>query len=1676
MNAYGYQISIYLIFHRNTDPTISGMVSALQASKEATSRTDICENARQNIEAFGHKNFHFIIEHLGITANEVEEIAPCTPLQEGIVYHFLNSGGALYCSSFDFEFREPCDSAKLQNAWFRTQNEAQMLRVRLLPTPDGYAQVVLKDCQLPFFEVFVSSEEEIGDVRGLKFKEWAANLGDLSTNLWVIWLIRSPNKSVMCLNIFHALYDGSSLSRLLEKVARKYLGEDRTAKRELSFFDTLPLGPLCKDPSAESFWKEHLQDCHYKDVPKSHSPGHHSLTQKASISGLERVNKFRKSLNVTEQAVLHACWLLTLQQHFGFVPQLGVVVSGRALDIHEIENVIGPLFNTVPSNINFRGLKTWSDLVQRCHHYHISTIPYQHTPLRDIMKWTRRSQSNHLFDSLFVFRRSDAESTPLAESVWESRDSEAEHEYPLAFEVAHNDNESLSVTIAIQDKVMSMDSVRDILASFERHLYELLRNPSQELPQTMDHTAIEEAEGKTPNDYPQDSHDGSFRWTSQASNIRDIMADLTGVDKQSVGAGTSIFEFGLDSIDAIKLSSRLKKLDIHLPVSIIMRHRTIRGMMEHLASSNHVTQDAGAPSIGQLENRLAEFLRQEIQFPKDACRVLPATPIQEAMVAEMVASDYVHYYNHDILELEPHVDPVKLLDAWKAVVNANPILRTSFVEVWDPKIPISYAQIVHNEGTVDIQKVDLHAQPVDTIIQNQRTRALSALTQRPPLTISLAMSNGKCYLVLSMAHSLYDGWSMDLLHEDVARSYAGVCRQRPPYDDVLGHVLASSGERASKFWRATLANYIPKPFPKGKQAGNDGMTIHRQERAFTHLPTNVDDFCKLHGVTMQALCVTCWALVLAGYVGNPDVVFGLVLSGRNTADSEHVMFPTMNTVAMRAILHGRRIDMVKYVQSTLVDVGEHQHFPLRRARPDIGSRQLFDTLFIYQKGRSGSASKLPRLYKSTGGSASIEFPVCVEIESLAEAVVCRVACRDSVFGSPECLGLLERMEQVLSSILRGPEHQTIEFVDGAMRISGCSVQTCEPRLNGVAHSHVDSSIQDKTEWSSLELRIRNVLSVVSGIPEGEIDKETTIFQLGLDSISAIKVSSLLKKQAVKLTVSDMLKSGTIGKMALAANRKTVELSADDVRTALARSLEGIDSASLLHHRGIGPEQVERILPVTPGQIYFLSMNALNPNAFHPSFYYLASENLNPSVLNGAWERLTEEAAMLRTSFVPTNVKHPPAIQVVMKTALSPVIWNCERQDRVSWESPRGMNRLVPAALFASQTTRGTALQLRVHHALYDGVSLPKIMEMLVAFCSNGSLRPQVDHTQLASFVAFQSIHSPVNVRRQFWEGYLGTNSSEAVKQYQDNYTGPAEHLYRPGLVPNMSKVEEIAKRKSLSIQSIFLAVYAKVHAYAQGRPKDQPKSKPMAVGMYLANRSYAMEGLSDLVAPTVNIVPLRIDDKHGEGSLFAYARKIQEELNEISRVEYSAVSLLEISEWTGIQLDTCINFMKLPEIDGNPNGHQQLRMTPISAEDFQELNSPGENGKMESEGSGFVMETSSQRPNGFATPNGAEDETGHARANGTTDGLGGLREVFKVRDEVNVTRLPATNGIQPTMDVEAAIRNDRLDLGVFGLRSRLGGKLAESVIDGICQEMSRLTEGNEDADEDEDGHGHGHGV
>jgi hypothetical protein len=117
-------------------------------------------------------------------------------------------------------------------------------------------------------------------------------------------------------------------------------------------------------------------------------------------------------------------------------------------------------------------------------------------------------------------------------------------------------------------------------------------------------------------------------------------------------------------------------------------------------------------------------------------------------------------------------------------------------------------------------------------------------------------------------------------------------------------------------------------------------------------------------------------------------------------------------------------------------------------------------------------------------------------------------------------------------------------------------------------------------------------------------------------------------------------------------------------------------------------------------------------------------------------------------------------------------------------------------------------------------------------------------------------------------------------------------------------------------------VYARVYATRLQRQPSVEQSRTAStdviIGIYLANRSLDIDDLTELGAPTFNVVPLRIQT--AGSSIIEIAQRVQQDLGEISRLENCGVSMREIYAWTGIKADTCVNFLSLP---GNEAGEEE---------------------------------------------------------------------------------------------------------------------------------------------------------
>ncbi|PSN67429.1 hypothetical protein BS50DRAFT_525198 [Corynespora cassiicola Philippines] len=1514
--------------------TIHRLAKALTCDLSASTDRGSIVAAQQYITAVQHRHRISVAESLFTGAREIECLAPCTALQQGMIARALESNLSLYFNSFTFELSDTVDIQRLQGAWQETFSSVQILRTIFANTTDGYVQAVLRAPGLPWKSAHSTEHEsEVQLLQRLKLEWEDRNRSDFKRPFELV-LAHTPLRKILIVHIFHALYDGISIELMFKAVWDAY-NDHRKGQRGPPFQSALPYGPLLSVRATKDFWIKHLESATFIPFPafqvdKSGIP----IVVSRNLNSLAELEPMRRTLNVTAQAIAQACWLSTLNKYIKSSTTIGLVVSGRGIDLEDADQIIGPLFNTIPYYHRLHTRDTWASSIKRVHDFNVSAYPYQHTALRDIMKWRKRKPGQPLFDTLFVYQVVGVEDDWSKNPIWELRDASAGNDYPVALEIEQHGTDGLKLTLVTQGHISDEETSTQLLDDFEDALRDALENSDKDLPaHVIDEECCEFPSVQNDKPAPDTLEDhANIEWAGDGVAIREEIASLSGSDISEINYGTSIFELGLDSIDAIKLSSKLKKRGIGLPVSNIMRSLTIAGMLQHISHNKHLwKQEPSSMIFNSHKKRLESHLRRRGTKTDDLEQVLPLTPLQEAMVAEMISSRYNRYYNHDIMRISTDTDIEKLKHAWTRVAVSSPILRTSFTEVDDPSIDFAFAQIIHRRphNFWKIMKVEGECD-WDVILASVTREATTSNLSEPLFSIRYVETSTGRYLMLSIAHALYDGWSLGLLHADVQRAYKSQLEARPSYEPILRDILTTSGSDAAAFWRDFLSGAKPTKLPQITHGGR--QQVVRRER-YSHISlSEVSSFAKQNKISLQTVGQTVYSLVLASYTKSLDVVFGSVLSGRDDENTAKVLFPTMNTVAIRAILHGTRLEMLRYVQDNFTSIKQWQHFPLRRALGLAGVQSnLFESLFIYQKGMSNLEQEQPCLYESIQGQSDVEYPLCVEMEVIGEELVWRCAVKETT-DEDWADHLLDNMDKALGGILEWPQAPTIEFGDGITSI--CGLPAFEENCHQTANSgKAQEDARVRSTESPTTKAIREVLAFASKTPEDEIQENMTVFHIGLDSISAIKVSSLLRKRGINLSVGEMLKMGTAEKMAQLVDGRTPEKSEafNDAQAVIRSTLANIDESKVLQLASLKREDVEQLLPATAGQTYMLSM-WLNTkgNVYYPEFSYQIHGSISIDIIQQAWESLVATNSILRTCFVASTDPPAPYLQAVLRKTEGNIT------DITGWNEQDIMNtieecsRAQPYAhVFMSRNaSTGWAMKLKIHHALYDGVSLPLMAQKFQDLC-NGLIVHSPSNI-FAKFLASSMDTSSISGRESFWVKYLGDITQNRLPQPSHQSTSRTE-IFQAGLIPDIASIEKLCRKNGISTQSMFLAAYAKLYAALTSTESDQD----VVIGIYLANRSLSIPDIAEAPIPTVNLIPLRVQAPRG-GCILDLASQIHYDLQDVGSMQNAQVSLKEVQEWTGVCVDTWVNWLKLPEVQVGGTGEtggqnpKEVVITPVS--------------------------------------------------------------------------------------------------------------------------------------------------
>lgn len=424
--------------------------------------------------------------------------------------------------------------------------------------------------------------------------------------------------------------------------------------------------------------------------------------------------------------------------------------------------------------------------------------------------------------------------------------------------------------------------------------------------------------------------------------LQQLWASILGVSPASISAHDSFFGIGGDSVSAMRLVATAREHELLFSVADIFRCPRLTDLADCL-KADHISIDPVAPFslIRGNEQDIRAQASIRCQIPQEqVLDVFPCTQLQQGLLA-ITARRSGYYVARNVYQLAPSVDIARFHQAWQQVVNSNDILRTRIADL-------------PGQGLVQIVSTDLaplaYATSLSEYLEENKHEDMglgSALTYA-----ALVQDNQtRChYFVWTIHHALYDGWSLPLLIDCIVKSYNGnTIPATTPFQVFVRLISELDQNAAANYWRSQLdgcdaATFPSLPFPTFQP---------RSDKAVSHSITSLS--WPQDGFTPANIIRTAWAILQARHCDSTDVVFGAVVSGRQSSlpQISQVIGPTIATVPVRLRLDQQTHvkEALQQVQDQAVDMLPYEQFGLSRIR-DLGETETaasdFQCLLVVQ--------------------------------------------------------------------------------------------------------------------------------------------------------------------------------------------------------------------------------------------------------------------------------------------------------------------------------------------------------------------------------------------------------------------------------------------------------------------------------------------------------------------------------------------------------------------------------------------------------------------------------------------------------------------------------------------------------------------------------------------------------
>ena len=295
----------------------------------------------------------------------------------------------------------------------------------------------------------------------------------------------------------------------------------------------------------------------------------------------------------------------------------------------------------------------------------------------------------------------------------------------------------------------------------------------------------------------------------------------------------------------------------------------------------------------------------------------------------------------------------------------------------------------------------------------------------------------RCWLLVLMHHAATDGWSTQVLRQELQTVLEGRTLAPLPasYSDFArAQETALAGGRGAalkNYWVTQLENLPPAlelPFEFPRPA----VPSHRGQTVSSLLPPTMTealrDLGRAHQSTLFMTLLTGWTCLLSRYTGANDICIGTPVAGRNSVDYEPLIGLFMNTLVLRNRLDGDPsfAGALARVRETCLAAWAHdlpfehviQAVPHERT---VSHSPFYQVYFQLRNFPRASVSSVVPVTELDIDLETAPADLNLEVTESPAGLGCRLQYNSAVFTERFGRAMLEHFEALLAGAIAAPD-------------------------------------------------------------------------------------------------------------------------------------------------------------------------------------------------------------------------------------------------------------------------------------------------------------------------------------------------------------------------------------------------------------------------------------------------------------------------------------------------------------------------------------------------------------------------------------------------------------------------------------------------------------------------------